>query len=54
MRCRLLYTAIIFCLVLSASGSVHAETDVERGADAAMKYCSRCHVIGKNEFGGIS
>ena len=54
MRYRLFFIAIIFCLMLSSAAVTRASTDVERGEDVAVKYCARCHVIGPNEFGGIS
>ena len=40
-------------LFLFASPS-SAQGNVKRGADAAEKFCARCHVIGKNEFRGIA
>jgi len=54
MLCRLFFTGVVVCLVVFDPAGARANTDVQRGAKAASKFCSRCHVIGKNEFGGIS
>lgn len=48
------FALAFFCLTLVIGSSATAQTDVERGADAAQKFCARCHVIGKNEFVGIA
>ena len=51
---RLIKAIIILNLVFAYAGAVRAETEVERGAKAALKFCVRCHVVGENEFVGIS
>lgn len=44
----------LFCLLLLHPTITHANTDVERGAKAAIEFCVRCHVVGENEFVGIA
>ncbi len=44
----------MFCLMLFDTTVARANTDVERGAKTALKFCVRCHVVGENEFVGIS
>jgi len=59
MSCRWLFSIAVISLLLFEPVMVRANTDVERdanvvrGAQAAQKYCARCHVVGKNEYVGI-
>lgn len=53
MQLRLIFSAIVLYLTFFNPTTVRANVDVERGRAAAEKFCARCHVIGKNEFGGI-
>ncbi len=59
MSCRWKYSVAVILLLLFYPAKVHANTDVKReanvvrGAQAAQKFCARCHVVGKNEYVGI-
>jgi cytochrome c553 len=61
MSCRWIYSVAVVLLLLFDPGLAHANTlglahvntDVERGAKAAQKFCARCHVVGRNEYVGI-
>jgi len=59
MSCRWIYSVAVISLLLFDSGLAQANTDVKRdatvvrGAQAAQKFCARCHVVGRNEYVGI-
>lgn len=54
MLYRQLHIVLICCLIFFDAAIARANTDVERGAKLAIKFCVRCHVVGENEFVGIS
>jgi len=50
----LAHICMLVGLLLFSPIPSHANTDVERGLKAALKFCVRCHVVAENEFVGIS